>query len=1217
MAIATDYNPVVQQLYIAYYGRPADYFGLINFSNQLLNASAPTTLDGILAAYGVDSTITALVNSFGTSSESVALYGSITTPAAASNFVTAIFNNVLHRAPLLAGLTYWVNAITNPSFNGQGQTTPLTLGAVALNIMQGALSLASTDATTIGKEVTVASNFTSSMTTATQINAYVGATAAATARTMLLGVTSTTDTTAYQATAATALNTMVSAATAAANPPQTFQLSTSVDTGSAFVGAGGNDTFIGNNTAGTALTLTALDSIDGGAGIDTLNITVSGAAIDTTTATNAVVTNIELVNITGSSTLVANTSTWTGVTDLTTASVGATAVTAATTTNATVTSSTTAAAAYSVSGGKAVTATVGGVTTGGTVAIGSSTTAGAIIGTVSDINTTAVAGSTVTVAGGTTVNLTQNITAGTSGTGSAVAAIGGAITVNGGAATTAVTVTQTAPVTAVAGVAATTAVTEVTTMTGAGALAAGDVYSLAGLTFTAGSNGVTQAQLLTAFASLSDGATVGAAYYLGTYSGILRGYSTSAVSSNVVTFTSSTAASVGDLTDAGTGAAAAVVAVGTQGVTAAAATTAVNGVTDGAVTINDANNASLTAANTITSVTLSGYGTATINDNALATLSLANSAAGVTVTDAATTHAASLALTVNTLASGSTITDNTITTLAVTSTGASSRVATLAAAAATGITIGGDKALTIDNLNAAAETALTVNGGALTTISAFGTTNKLVTVSVTGAGGLSSSVLSSQTALTSVDASGSSGPNSVAIDDTKSTYTGGSGVDTVTVTGVATKAINGGAGTADVLVFNAAGTSLTSTTGAFFTNFETLSLGASATGTYDLSLISGITALKEGALTAGVSITNIAGGVPLTITAAPGFTTGYALLNSTGSSDSLAVTMTAAAGLDLSGTALTANGIENVTITATDTTGVATFHSLALTDTSLRTLTISGNAGLALTNTDTTPTNVDASGLTGVTTATNTAKFFWTTGALAAASTIKGSATLDNTVNFSAATGGVVTYTGSAGNDTVTAQNGKNNVVNLGNGNNSFTNANTLGNQSVTGGTGSDTIIGGQGNDTIVGGGGIDTITLGTGIDKVTVSGGSNLIKISSNATSGVNTTTSSAINELANTFDVIYGLTSTDRMDLTGAANATFTTAANVTNLAGVASRIVFARGTYDATAGTFSYSSAGADSAMTWDVGSTTYHTAILVGYVSSAPAMDGTATGVIGLG
>ena len=47
---AIDYAGVVQQLYVTYFGRPADYFGLQNFEAQLAALKAPTNLSDLSAA---------------------------------------------------------------------------------------------------------------------------------------------------------------------------------------------------------------------------------------------------------------------------------------------------------------------------------------------------------------------------------------------------------------------------------------------------------------------------------------------------------------------------------------------------------------------------------------------------------------------------------------------------------------------------------------------------------------------------------------------------------------------------------------------------------------------------------------------------------------------------------------------------------------------------------------------------------------------------------------------------------------------------------------------------------------------------------------------------------------------------------------------------------------------------------------------------------------
>jgi len=189
---ASNYQAVVEQLYVAYFGRPADPTGLANFEGQLAAVNAPTDLPGILAQYQAgNATIKSLIDSFGNSSESQKLYGN----SDATAFVTAVFNNVLGRAPLTAGLNFWVSAINGGT---------VTYGEAALSIMEGALTNTTAqgllDAQLVDNRITVAENFTADVTTQYAVNYYSGSTAAATARTMLSGVTAATVPATFQTT---------------------------------------------------------------------------------------------------------------------------------------------------------------------------------------------------------------------------------------------------------------------------------------------------------------------------------------------------------------------------------------------------------------------------------------------------------------------------------------------------------------------------------------------------------------------------------------------------------------------------------------------------------------------------------------------------------------------------------------------------------------------------------------------------------------------------------------------------------------------------------------------------------------------------------------------------------------------------------------------------------------------------------------------------------
>lgn len=185
------YANVVQELYVSYFGRPADPTGLANFEAALAAANAPEDAQSLVLIYNSNSKVKALIDSFGTSKESTTLYGSGSTTA----FVTAIFQNVLNRQPQSAGLNYWVSAIDSGA---------LTRGNASLSIMAGALENTSAqgliDAQLITNRIAAATTFTTDIQTAPELRGYAGAAAAQTARTLLAGVTNTTDLSAYGAT---------------------------------------------------------------------------------------------------------------------------------------------------------------------------------------------------------------------------------------------------------------------------------------------------------------------------------------------------------------------------------------------------------------------------------------------------------------------------------------------------------------------------------------------------------------------------------------------------------------------------------------------------------------------------------------------------------------------------------------------------------------------------------------------------------------------------------------------------------------------------------------------------------------------------------------------------------------------------------------------------------------------------------------------------------
>ena len=629
-------------------------------------------------------------------------------------------------------------------------------------------------------------------------------------------------------------------------------------------------------------------------------------------------------------------------------------------------------------------------------------------------------------------------------------------------------------------------------------------------------------------------------------------------------------------------------------VTSAAKATAsgsVAGVTANSVAITDVNGG-IDKAGTITDVSVSNFTTLSISDNALTKLSLTGGSGNIIIDNSGLTTPTNktLGLTINGQTGGTLDDADIYTTLNITTTGANS---------------------TLANNTFGALTALNVDGSKVLTYTSTTGLSKLATVAVSGTAGLKADL--SAATVTSVDASATSGTMTVTIDATKATYKGGAGTDAVTVSGNVSKAVSLGAGddtfvlgastvTAavsgsdgkDTLSISAASAATASADAKFaglVTGFESLTLTGSTNQTVDLAVL-GNYANASTSGGNGLTLNGFVSGGILTLTGAG---TAYTLANSAfaaGANDVLNITLTdgSGAGVSFAATGITAADVETINITTVDSQATPTnpLDLLTLVGNSAKTITVSGNAGLNLTATDTALTSLDATGITK-------GGFTFTSGALTAAATIKGSLLGGDTINAAAATK-AVTITEYAGTNTITG---------------SSTVASTL-----TGGSGVDTIVGGAGNDVIVGGGGADVITGGAGADSITLSGTTAKfvnVSLQNFATnSGVNTATTIQTSELTSTFDIVRGVAAGDKFQL-----GTFTPAVNLTatNLAGTDNVVNFARGTYDGTNGVFTFGAAGADTAVTHDTntisgaGNVAYETVILVGYVAaSTTAIDG---------
>jgi len=331
----------INQLYVSYFGRPAD------FSGASFYQTANATPSQVAAA-------------FAASAESQALYGNLS----AADQVNAVYQNLFGRSAEIAGLQYWTQQINSGAIS-------LANAALAIgNAAQG------TDQTTLFNKVIVANSFTSALDTTNEVLGYSGTAAAASARSFLTTVTAT-NLTASQS----AVDSQVAAAvTIGSTYNLTANTGSTVDT---LVGTARDEFFVGS-----AATIQAGDSVNGGAGTDTFiyNNAATGYTLPT-------LTNIELLQFNTPTATAIDTSAVSGITGVTV--VGA----------ATGTTVTTASGVSTTFGGNSATA-VAALTAANTGAT-------AAVGVASGLNVTTL---TVTDTALATLNLSSTGSANTIGT---------------------------------------------------------------------------------------------------------------------------------------------------------------------------------------------------------------------------------------------------------------------------------------------------------------------------------------------------------------------------------------------------------------------------------------------------------------------------------------------------------------------------------------------------------------------------------------------------------------------------------------------------------------------------------------------------------------------------------------------------------------------------------------------------------------------------------
>jgi hypothetical protein len=179
---ATDYYDVMQRIYVAYFGRPADPAGLAYWAEQYRAAGLPNKLADLANAYDKNPNAKTLIDVFGASQESKDLY-----PGDNDAFVTAIYHNIFSHEPDAAGKAWWVGLIDHGVM-----TRPIA----ALLIMSGSQG---SDVTVIDHKIGVAAMFTAALNGDARKGAYDGLTANAKVRAVMALVNDGTAVAPFQA----------------------------------------------------------------------------------------------------------------------------------------------------------------------------------------------------------------------------------------------------------------------------------------------------------------------------------------------------------------------------------------------------------------------------------------------------------------------------------------------------------------------------------------------------------------------------------------------------------------------------------------------------------------------------------------------------------------------------------------------------------------------------------------------------------------------------------------------------------------------------------------------------------------------------------------------------------------------------------------------------------------------------------------------------------
>ncbi len=192
---ADTYDTELQELYVAYYGRPADPVGLTYWNNVIANAVA--------AGQDVDTALDSVRDSFGATEEYLANFDNLTSVQK----IARIYNNLFSHDPDPTGLVYWANRL---------ESGELTIGQISKIIADTARQDdTNVDGIAFNSKVTAAKLFTNALDSTVEIVGYSGVAAGNLAKAFISRINSA-ETLATETTPA-ALTATVTAVTDAGN----------------------------------------------------------------------------------------------------------------------------------------------------------------------------------------------------------------------------------------------------------------------------------------------------------------------------------------------------------------------------------------------------------------------------------------------------------------------------------------------------------------------------------------------------------------------------------------------------------------------------------------------------------------------------------------------------------------------------------------------------------------------------------------------------------------------------------------------------------------------------------------------------------------------------------------------------------------------------------------------------------------------------------------